>query len=87
MDENNVNQLLRQILTELKTQNTIRLIESNPLAKDWIPRDVVMNYLGYEATQMNTVEKRFRLKTSKCGKRKFYLRESIKELLETNIIK
>jgi hypothetical protein len=52
----------------------------NPLREKWMPRKEVMEFLGYGATQMAQLEKK--LITTKIGKRKFYLRNSLEHLLD-----
>ncbi len=54
-------------------------------SSDWISRDSVKVFFGYKDTQLTSLEKKESLVVSKIGKRKFYSRESILNLLNRNI--
>ncbi len=75
-----------ELLKEVKELKVQLLLNENPITKDWIPRDLVMSYLGYQDTQMGAIEKKYKLVVAKVGKRKFYHRESIKQMLDAAII-
>ena len=49
--------------------------------REWIPRHEVMQYLGFGATQMNTIGKKYSLRKSTIGKRIFYNVQQIIDLL------
>lgn len=49
--------------------------------RDWIPRHEVMQYLGFGATQMNAIAKKYGLKKSTIGKRIFYNVQQIIDIL------
>ena len=87
MEENRLNELIEKLISEIRDLKTQMLIKENPISRDWIPRDLVMTYLGYQDTQMAYVAKKFNLTTSKIGKKKFYHRESIRLMLDANIVK
>lgn len=49
--------------------------------RDWMPRYEVMQYLGFGATQMNVIAKRYKLQKSVIGKRIFYNTRQLIEIL------
>jgi DNA-binding transcriptional MerR regulator len=55
-----------------------------PLYKDWIPRKMVLKFMGYSASQLRLYEREGELITSKVGRRIFYSAKSIKNLIEKN---
>ena len=84
MDQkNNLNDLIVQLLAEIRELKRQLLLIENPISKDWVPRDQVMNYLGYGDTQMAYLAKKFGFKVSKVGKRRFYRREAILQMLDS----
>jgi hypothetical protein len=56
-----------------------------PLYKEWIPRQMVLKFLGYSASQLRVYEQCGELITSKVGRRKFYSVNSIKSLIDKNV--
>lgn len=62
--------------------------EQNPfdelLFGDWIPRQRVKDYFGYGQTTMSTFAKDNNIRVSKIGKRIFYYKKDILNLLERN---
>jgi len=58
----------------------------DPVTNKWIPRHKIMDFFRYGATQMAELEKDHQLVISKIGKRKFYHRDSLENLLEKYII-
>ena len=70
---------IKKLLTELEKNSAVFV--------DWIPKKTVQKFFNYSATQMLQLEKEYCLVISKVKSRKFYLVQSILELLETNIIK
>lgn len=85
MDNNQTIELLKQILEQLRKIRFEQLLRNNPITKDWIPKDIVKDYLGYADTQMAAVERSHGLKVSQIGKRKFYHKDSINNLLEDSV--
>jgi hypothetical protein len=71
-------------ITDLKLQ---LLLQNNPFTGEWIPRNLLMNFMQYADTQMSALEKTENLVVSKVGKRKFYHRDSILRMLKDSIIK
>jgi hypothetical protein len=49
--------------------------------KDWLPRHEVMQYLGFAATQMNAIARKYNLQKSIIGKRVFYNTKQLIEIL------
>ena len=49
--------------------------------REWIPRNEVMQYLGFGSTQMNAIASKYNLKKSMIGKRIFYNVQQIIDLL------
>ncbi len=58
----------------------------NPLHQKWLPRHLVMEFLGYGDTQMSSIQRRAKLQTAKVGKRLFYSIDSILKLLDSSVI-
>lgn len=56
-----------------------------PELRDWLPRHEVMQYLSFGSTQMNTIAKKYGLKTARIGKRMFYNVKQIQEILNTQL--
>lgn len=77
---------INTILNEIKLiKQSINTIERNGLTLgDWMPKKAVMRYFDYGETQMRTLEKEYKLETSKIGNRKFYKRKSILEILDNH---
>lgn len=81
------NQIVKEDLKALAKdiQDVTKLLKNAypcpELRQEWISRAEVMSYLGFGATQMNAIEKKYNLQKSKIGKRIFY---NTKQLL--NII-
>jgi hypothetical protein len=51
------------------------------LRREWLPRHEVMQYLGFGATQMNAIAKRYNLQRSVIGKRVFYNTKQLIDVL------
>jgi hypothetical protein len=81
--EHNEN-LLKQILMKVE-RIEMNLQDSNltrPLSEEWIRRDEVMHFFDYGDTQIAAFEKQQTVVTAKVGKRKFFKKQSILDLLE-----
>lgn len=52
------------------------------ILEEWIPRTIVMQFLGYKTTQMYHFLKSGKVKTVKIGKRIFINRRSLNNYLE-----
>lgn len=74
---------LKQLVKEVKeATQLIQLSFPCPeFRRDWLPRHEVMRYLGFGATQMNAISKRYNLKRSVIGKRIFYSTSQLVEVL------
>jgi hypothetical protein len=74
---------LLQLVKEVK--DATKLIQLSfpcpEFRRDWLPRHEVMQYLGFGATQMNAIAKRYNLKRSVIGKRIFYSTSQLVEVL------
>lgn len=74
---------LLQLVKEVKeATNLLQLSFPCPeFRRDWLPRHEVMKYLGFGATQMNAISKRYNLTKSIIGKRIFYSTKQLTEIL------
>jgi hypothetical protein len=75
-----------QELQELKS--LIKQGNNSPMTavtENWMPRDQLMKFLGYESTQMAAFLKSGKVVVSKIGKRVFISRKSIEKLLESSV--
>ncbi len=61
--------------------------ELNSILKDWLPKEWVMEFFNYKATQMAVLEKNPEIKIAMVGRRKFYHAQSIRDFLESKIVK
>jgi hypothetical protein len=52
------------------------------VTNDWLPKQLVMDFFHYKATQMAQLDKLGEIKIAKVGRRKFYHRQSILDFLE-----
>ena len=57
------------------------------LRRDWIPKDELMEYLGFGNTQMRLIEIKYGLVATEIGKRKFFSTKSAAKIMEANIVK
>ena len=73
-----------KLLQEIKSK--LDLIIPNTLQDIWIPKKEVMNFFNYKANQMREFEKENKLIVSQIKARKFYLKASILNLLNTKQI-
>jgi hypothetical protein len=76
MNDNQLNELFRKLIEEIQELKSQLLLHHNPITPDWLPREIVMKYMGYADTQMSSMERRENLIVSKIGKRKFYRKDS-----------
>lgn len=77
MDQQNMFKLLLDIKSLVQDK------QGTPRVSDkWLPRAAVMDFFGYGDTQMIAFERQHRITTAKVGKRKFYSRESIADVLD-----
>jgi hypothetical protein len=75
--DNNLKQLTKEVNEATKL---LQLAFPCPeFRREWLPRHEIMQYLGFGATQMNAIAKRYNLQKSVIGKRVFY---STKQLIE-----
>ena len=72
------------ILQEIKSIKE-KLDVSQSLLSDWIPRQEIMKFLGYQDTAMGTLELSGKLVVARVGNKKFITRKSLLALLEENI--
>jgi hypothetical protein len=56
------------------------------IMEGWLPRLVVMKFLGYGNTQMTAVARKYDFIATKIGSRIFYQKRSIIKALKTNLI-
>ena len=75
---------LSKLLQEIKSK--LDLIIPNTLQDIWIPKKEVMNFFNYKANQMREFEKENKLIVSIIKARRFYLKASILNLLNTKQI-
>lgn len=64
------------------TQTTSAPNSIASIAADWLPKQLVMDFFHYKATQMAQLDKLGEIKIAKVGRRKFYHRQSILDFLE-----
>ncbi len=82
------NEILSKILSELAELKG-RLSNHNSLTSatdKWIPLKVVKDFLNYGPTQMASLLKEGSLIASSIGKRKFILRKSLEDFLDSKTI-
>ncbi len=79
-EQEETSKLLQEINSKLD------LIIPNTLQDIWIPKKEVMNFFNYKANQMREFEKENKLIVSQIKSRKFYLKASILNLLNTKQI-
>lgn len=74
---------LKQLTKEVnEATKLLQLVFPCPeFRRDWLPRYEVMQYLGFGATQMNVIAKRYKLQKSVIGKRIFYNTRQLIEIL------
>ncbi len=74
--------LSKQVM-ELETKIENR--DSCPeIRRKWIPKQEVMQFLGFGNTQMSAITKKHNLTTTSIGKRKFYHVDAVVKALEVN---
>lgn len=76
-------ELQKKILLEV-AEIKVRIIENIGMG-DWLPRRLAMKFLEYEDTAMAALEKSGAIEFSKIGRRKFFRKSAIIELLNKNI--
>lgn len=83
----NANESIEKILEELLTlkEQITKSKSHQPVSEKWVSRTELMQFFNYGPTQMATLEHFGSLIVTKVGKRKFYLRKSVEDLLEQNI--
>jgi hypothetical protein len=79
-EQEETSKLLQEINSKLD------LIIPNTLQDIWIPKKEVMNFFNYKANQMREFEKENKLIVSIIKARRFYLKASILNLLNTKQI-
>ena len=79
-EQEETSKLLQEINSKLD------LIIPNTLQDIWIPKKEAMKFFNYTANQMREFEKENKLIVSKIKARKFYLKASILNLLNTKQI-
>ena len=52
----------------------------------WVPKNELMKFMGFGETQFNEITKRHNIVYAQIGKKRFYLVESIKKIMESLII-
>lgn len=74
---------LKNLIKEVKeAAKLLQLVFPCPeFRREWIPRHEVMQYLGFGATQMNAIAKKYGFRKTTIGKRIFYSFQQITELL------
>lgn len=77
---------LKKNINEIKKE-LIDPLPKYPVSDKWLKRSDLMAWLDYGDTAMAMLGEKENLIVTKVGKRKFYLRESIEKLLESNIIR
>ena len=77
------NSKTKQILTQL--QEIRKKMEENISVVDYLTREQTMIFLGYKKTTMRELEKSEKLTPATLGRKKFYLKKQIIELLNKNI--
>jgi hypothetical protein len=83
MNENKIEQLQLQ-LEELKLKFE-KQISCPELREIWIPKNELMDFMGFAETQFNEIVRRYNIVYSQIGKKRFYLVESIKNVMNTFI--
>ena len=79
----NQTEIEKQILKQL--QEIRKKMEENISVGDYLTREQTMIFLGYKKTTMRELEKSEKLTPSTLGRKKFYLKKQIIELLNKNI--
>ena len=79
----NQTEIEKQILKEL--QEIRKKMEENISVGDYLTREQTMIFLGYKKTTMRELEKSEKLTPATLGRKKFYLKKQIIELLNKNI--
>ena len=79
-EEESILDLIKEINVKLD------FLTNKALLDLWLPKKVVMKFFDYGETQMLVLEKENGLVTSKIKGRKFYSVQSLRSLIEKNII-
>lgn len=59
--------------------------KKNPLLDHWVPIDYVKEFFKYKETQLKCLIKKYNVKVSKIGNRRFLDKEAVEQLLRDNI--
>jgi hypothetical protein len=76
-------ELIRSEIREIKTEK----LPCPELRRDWIPRNEVMKFLGFGATQILEVAKKHNLLITRIGKRQFFSTQSLQRAFNESQIK
>ncbi len=75
-------ELLQQQLEELKLKFE-KQISCPELREIWIPKNELMDFMGFAETQFNEIVNRYKIIYTKIGAKKFYLIESILKVMNS----
>jgi len=79
MNQNIIDQLQEQ-MEDLKMKLEKQMACSE-LRSIWIPKIELMQFMGFAETQFNEIVNRYKIVYTIIGKKRFYLRESVMDVL------